>query len=158
MKRSLRSQDILSQVSMFWNNLEMFLNNFFHLNISALRQNSKNPPHNLFYILNLNSRPTKFKLSIYERLKLFIFGPFQVVQKHALSERLKLVCAAQICGEVLLEIYFRAEILRCKNQVVQKHLQGVPKHGNMGQNILVRLHYQPTEVKNNWRISIMYSR
>ena len=79
-------QDILFHVFMFRNNLEMFLNNFFHLNISALKQNSKNPPHNLYI----------------------------VVQKHALSERLKLVCAAQICGEVLLKIYFRAEISRCK--------------------------------------------
>ena len=37
------------------------------------------------------------------------------------------------------KLCFRAEILRCNNQVVQKLLQVLPKHGNMGQNILVRL-------------------
>ena len=48
-----------------------------------------------------------------------------------------------------LKFCFRAEILRCKNQVVQKHFQLVPKHGNMGKNILIRLHR--TLLKNNNR-------
>ena len=93
------------------------------------------------------SRLTKFRLYdfpflSYKRLKKIYFSPFQVVQVHAISKQLGPVCAAKpglvslVLRSKIKKIYFALE-RRCKNR---RHLQVVPKHGSMGQNILVHLH------------------
>ena len=51
---------------------------------------------------------------------------------------------------VFLKFCFRAEILWRKNQFVQKHLQVVPKHGNMGKSILVRMPRLKVEIKAHY--------
>ena len=117
----------------------MFPNNLIFAPCSALTQNFKNPLNK-----NFPGSPQlyDFPFLSYKRLKKIYFSPFQVVQVHAISKQLGPVCAAKpglvslVLRSKIKKIYFALE-RRCKNR---RHLQVVPKHGSMGQNILVHLH------------------